>query len=207
MNTVITIGRRFGTGGHEIGEKLADHYGIKCYDREIISRAAKDSGLCEEILEHHDERPTSSFLYNLVMDAYSFGNHTGAYMDMPISHKVFIAQFDAIKQLADEGPCIIVGRCADYALAERKNLLRIFIDADMDCRVKRICEKYDLSEGKAKERISRTDKERSSYYNYYSTAKWGHASTYDMCINSSRLGIDGTVKVLTEFIDAFDATL
>ena len=141
------------------------------------------------------------------MDAYSFGNHTGAYMDMLISHKVFIAQFDAIKQLADEGPCIIVGRCADYALAERKNLLRIFIDADMDCRVKRICEKYDLSEGKAKERISRTDKERSSYYNYYSTAKWGHASTYDMCINSSRLGIDGTVKVLTEFIDAFDATL
>ena len=95
MNTVITIGRQFGSGGREIGEKLAEHFGIKCYDKELLSRAAKDSGFCEEMIKTHDERPTNSFLYNLVMDTYSFGYNTSTFMDMPISHKVFLAQFDA----------------------------------------------------------------------------------------------------------------
>ena len=97
MNTVITIGRQFGSGGREIGEKLAEHFGIKCYDKELLSRAAKDSGFCEEMIKTHDERPTNSFLYNLVMDTYSFGYNTSTFMDMPISHKVFLAQFDAIE--------------------------------------------------------------------------------------------------------------
>ena len=100
MNTVITIGRQFGSGGREIGEKLAEHFGIKCYDKELLSRAAKDSGFCEEMIKTHDERPTNSFLYNLVMDTYSFGYNTSTFMDMPISHKVFLAQFDAIKSLS-----------------------------------------------------------------------------------------------------------
>ena len=104
MNTVITIGRQFGSGGREIGEKLAEHFGIKCYDKELLSRAAKDSGFCEEMIKTHDERPTNSFLYNLVMDTYSFGYNTSTFMDMPISHKVFLAQFDAIKSIAKEGP-------------------------------------------------------------------------------------------------------
>ena len=127
MNTVITIGRQFGSGGREIGEKLAEHFGIKCYDKELLSRAAKDSGFCEEMIKTHDERPTNSFLYNLVMDTYSFGYNTSTFMDMPISHKVFLAQFDAIKSIAKEGPCVLVGRCADYALHDMKNCLHFFI--------------------------------------------------------------------------------
>ena len=104
MNTVITIGRQFGSAGREIGEQVAKEFGIKYYDKELLSRAAKESGFCEEILENHDERPTSSFLYNLVMDTYSFGYNASHYVDMPISHKVFLAQFDAIKKVASEGP-------------------------------------------------------------------------------------------------------
>ena len=120
MNTIITIGRQFGSGGHVIGEKLAQHYGIKYFDKELLSRAAQESGFCEEMLKNHDERPTNSFLYNLVMDTYTFGYNSSSFVDMPISHKVFMAQFDTIKKIAEEEPCVIVGRCADYALQEFK---------------------------------------------------------------------------------------
>ncbi len=204
MNTIITVGRQFGSAGHVIAECIADHFGIKCYDRELLARAAKESGFCEEIFEHHDERPTSSFLYNLVMDTYSFGYNAASFVDMPISHKVFIAQFDAIKSLADEGPCVIVGRCADYALAERKNLVRLFICADMDDRIKRVCERFEITPEKAKERIIRMDKQRSSYYNYYATGKWGRAATYDLCVNSGLLGVEGTTEMLIDYITRFD---
>ena len=125
MNTIITIGRQFGSGGREIGEKLAKHYGIKYYDKELLTRTAKESGFCEEMMHNHDERPTNSFLYNLVMDTYSFGYNSSAFVDMPISHKVFLAQFDTIKKIASEGPCVIVGRCADYALSEYQNCLHV----------------------------------------------------------------------------------
>ena len=107
--TVITIGREFGSGGHEIGMKLAEKLGIKCYDKELLELAAKESGLCEELFASQDEKPTNSFLYSLVMDTYSLG-YTNSYVDMPINHKVFLAQFDAIKKLAGEGPCVMVGR-------------------------------------------------------------------------------------------------
>lgn len=205
MKTIITIGRKFGSAGREIGEKLADFYGIKCYDKELLARAAKESGLCQEVFENHDERPTSSFLYNLVMDTYSFGYNSSTFVDMPVSHKVFLAQFDTIKKLADEGPCIIVGRCADYALANRTDCVHLFIHADIDSRIKRISEKYDLTPEKARDMINKKDKQRSSYYNYYSSKKWGHSDTYDLSISSSVLGIDGTVEFLKEYINAFEA--
>lgn len=205
MKTVITIGRQFGSAGREIGQKVAENLGIKCYDKELLARAAKDSGLCEEVLEHHDERPTSSFLYNLVMDTYSFGYNASTFVDMPISQKVFLAQFESIKKLADEGPCIIVGRCADYALADYPNCLKIFIHADMDFRVKRIMQKYELTPEKAKDMIVKKDKARASYYNYYSTNKWGYCDTYDLSVSSSILGVDHTVEMLTEYIRRFDA--
>lgn len=204
MKTVITIGREFGSAGKEIGERLAQKLGIKCYDKELLARAAKESGLCEEIFEHHDEKPTNSFLYNLVIDSYSFGYNTASYVDMPISHKVFLAQFDTIKKLAEEGPCIIVGRCADYALADRKDIIRLFISADMECRIKRIMEKYSLSSDKAAQMIMKEDKRRASYYNYYSSNKWGHCASYDLCINSSRLGVDGSVDLIIQYIKDFE---
>ncbi len=204
MNTVITIGRQFGSAGREIGEKVAEYFGIQCLDKELLSRAAKESGFCEEMMANHDEMPTSSFLYNLVMDTYSFGYNASSFVDMPISHKVFLAQFDTIKKIADEGPCIIVGRCADYALSDRKNCVNLFIYADEETKVKRIMEKYDLTEAKAKEMCAKKDKQRQSYYNYYSTKKWGRADSYDLCINSGVLGIDGTVNLIIQYVEDFE---
>lgn len=204
MNTVITIGRQFGSGGREIGEKLAARFGIQCYDKELLTRAAKESGFCEEMLTNHDERPTNSFLYNLVMDTYSFGYNTSAFVDMPISQKVFLAQFDTIKKIASEGPCVIVGRCADYALSDFKNSIHLFIYADEESKVSRISKKYNVSEAKAKDMIIKKDKQRQSYYNYYSSKKWGRADSYDFCINSSLLGIDGTVRLISQCIEDFE---
>ena len=204
MNTVITIGRQFGSAGREIGEKVAAHFGIKCYDKELLSRAAKDSGFCEEMIKSHDERPTNSFLYNLVMDTYSFGYNASSFVDMPISHKVFLAQFDTIKQIASEGPCVIVGRCADYALSEFDNCINFFIYADEEAKVKRLVDKYEISEEKALDLMKKKDKQRQSYYNYYSDKKWGRADTYDFCLNSAKLGIEGTVKLITQIVEDFE---
>ncbi|MBO6147623.1 MAG: cytidylate kinase-like family protein [Lachnospiraceae bacterium] len=201
MKSVITIGRQFGSGGREIGQKVAAEFGIKCYDKELLARAAKDSGLCEEVFEHHDEVPTNSFLYNLVMDTYSFGYNSSAYVDMPVSHKVFLAQFDTIKKLADEEPCIIVGRCADYALTGRDNLIKLFISADEETKTKRIMERFSLNEEQAKEMCVKKDKQRRSYYDYYSSKKWGHVNTYDLSINSSVLGLDGTAELIIQYVN------
>lgn len=204
MNTIITIGRQAGSGGREIGEKLSQHFGIPFFDRELLSRAAKESGFCEEMIQMHDEKPTNSFLYNLVMDTYSFGYNTSTFVDMPISHKVFLAQFDTVKKIADEGPCVIVGRCADYALSDYENVLRLFIYADDEDRSKRLMDRYKLEEKDAVDLMNKTDKKRASYYNYYSSKKWGHAESYDLCINSSCLGIDGTVKLIIQAVEEFD---
>lgn len=204
MNTVITIGRQFGSAGHEIGEKVAEYFGIKCYDKELLTRAAKESGFCEEMIQNHDERPTNSFLYNLVMDTYSFGYNASSFVDMPISHKVFLAQFDTIKKVAAEEPCVIVGRCADYALAELPNCIHLFIYADEPTKTKRIMERYQLSESKARDMMIKKDKQRQSYYNYYSSKKWGRADSYDLCVNSSVLGVEGTVKLIAQYVEDFE---
>lgn len=200
-NTIITIGRQYGSAGREIGYKVADELGIKLYDKEMLDRAAKESGLCQELFETHDEKPTSSFLYSLVMDTYSLGYTSGSYTDMPIDHKVFLAQFDAIKKIADEGPCILVGRCADYALEGYDNVLSLFIHANMDAKIRRIARIYDLTDVKAKDLIIKTDKKRASYYNYYSNKKWGAAESYHACLDSSLLGIDGTAKAIKMLVE------
>ena len=204
MDTIITIGRQYGSGGHEIGQNLASKLNIPYYDKELLKRAAQDSGMCHEIFEHHDEVPTSSFLYNLVMDTYSFGINTSGYVEMPISHKVFLAQFEAIKNIASEGPCVIVGRCADYALSDFNNVLNVFIYADMDKRISRVSRLYNLSTDDARDSIVKKDKQRANYYNFYSTKKWGKAETYDLCINSSLLGIDGTTELIAQFVNDFE---
>ena len=198
---IITIGRQYGSAGLEIGKKLAEELGVNLYDKEMLKRAAKESGLCEELFETHDEKPTNSFLYSLVMDTYSLGYSSSSYADMPINHKVFLAQFDAIKKIADEGPCVMVGRCADYALEDRKNVINVFIYADMDQRIRRIAQKYDLTDAKAKDIIVKTDKKRASYYNYYTNKTWGDAKSYDLCINSAKLGIGGTAKAIMDYVN------
>lgn len=194
---VITIGRQYGSAGKEIGFKLAEKLGIKCYDNELLKEAAKESGLCEQIFESHDEKPTQSFLYSLVMDTYSLGYNNAGYLDMPLSHKVFLAQFDAIKKIADRESCVMVGRCADYALEGYSNVLSVFILADMEARIARIKERNSVTkDSDAKDIILKTDKKRASYYNYYTSKKWGDAKSYDLCINSGIFGVDGTVDLL-----------
>ena len=198
---VITIGREFGSGGRQIGMALAEKLGVKCYDKELLAIAAKESGLSEEVLNSLDERPTNSFLYSLVMDTYSMGYSTSSYIDMPLNQKAFMAQYDTIKKLAEEESCIIVGRCADYALKDRDDCFTVFIKASMEDKINRVSRIYNLSEDKAKDLIVKTNKKRSSYYNFYANRKWGDSRTYDLCIDSSVLGIEGTVELLSAYLD------
>ena len=205
MDNVITIGRQFGSGGREIGSKLADRYNVMLYDKDLLKRAAKESGMCTELFENNDEKPTSSFLYNLVSDSYTFG-YSSPYVEMPLSHKVFLAQFDTIKKAASEGPCVIVGRCADYALGDMDNVLNLFIHADEDSRIDRIMSRFPdiTSRDKARDMILKKDRQRQSYYDYYSSKKWGHSDSYDLSINSAILGIEGTAEYIIRFVGEFE---
>ena len=198
-NMIITIGRQSGSGGHDIGKAIAQRLGVKCYDKELFERAAKESGIAEELFQAHDEKPTSSFLHSLVMDTYSMGYTKAGSIDMPINQKIFLAQFDSIKKLSNEESCVIVGRCADYALAEYKNLVSVFISGDEEDKIPRLMKHHEFNEAAARSYMVKTDKKRSSYYNYYSNKKWGDAASYDLCINSSALGIEGTAEFIIEF--------
>lgn len=199
-DTIITIGRQCGSGGHEIGIALSERLNIPYYDKELLKRAAKESGLCEEVFEKFDEKPTSSLLYSIVMDPYSLGISASG-MDMPINHKVFLAAFDTIKKIANEGSCVMIGRCADYALSDYSNAVNFFLFAPMEDRVKRVSERMSLTPEKAKDYIQKADKQRASYYNYYTTKKWGATTSYDFCLNTSVLGIDGTVDLIQRMIE------
>ena len=204
-NKVYTIGREFGSMGHLVGEKLAERLGIKCYDKELLQKAAKESGFCEEIFENHDEKPTSSFLYSLVMDTYSSGGYsTAPFLDMPLNHKVFLAQFDAIRNIAENESCVIVGRCADYALENNPDCINIFIHADLDDRIKNVSKRMDITEHKARDLVQKTDKKRSSYYNYYTCKKWGDSRSYDLTLNTSKISVDECVDVILAFRAAMD---
>ncbi len=204
-NKIYTIGREFGSGGLIVGEKLAERLGVKLYDKELLQQAAKESGFCTEIFENHDEKPTNSFLYSLVMDTYSAGNYsTAPFLDMPLNHKVFLAQFDTIKNIAEQESCVIVGRCADYALANHPDCLNIFIHADIDDRIKSISKRLDLTENKARDLIQKKDKQRSSYYNYYTCKKWGDSRSYDLTLNTSKLTYDQCVDMILAYRKMLD---
>lgn len=195
---VITVGRQYGSGGREIGTMLAEKLGIAYYDDMLLKEAAKESGLCEDLFRSFDERP-KSFLYSVAMDPYSFSmNHV-----MPkgsIEQQVYLATYDTIKKLADKGPCVLIGRCADYALKDRDDVINLFITAPLENRIERVARRNGITRDEAKERIRRTDKSRASYYNYYSSKDWGDAKSYDLCIDSSLLGIEGTVELLEKLV-------
>ena len=197
---IVTIGRQSGSGGRRIGLALAKALGVQCYDRELIAEAAKNSGLCEEILETHDETPSRSFLYSLVMDTYSLGFHAGQ-VDMPMEQKVFLAQYNAIRDIAARESCVFVGRCADYALEDDPDRISVFITGDEEDKIAHVEETYELSRNKAKDYIQKTDKRRSNFYNYYSNKRWGEAESYDLCLNRSKLGFEGTVEAIVNFIN------
>lgn len=205
-NKIYTIGREFGSGGREVGEKLAAKLGIKLYDKELLQQAAKDSGFCEEIFESHDEKPTNSFLYSLVMDTYSVSGYSAApFLDMPLNHKVFLAQFETIKKIAEKESCVIVGRCADYALSDNPDCINIFIHADLDVRIKNVSRNLNITENKARDIINKTDKQRASYYNYYTSKKWGDSKSYNLSLDAGKLGTDNCVEMILKFRELMDA--
>ena len=205
-NKIYTIGREFGSGGREVGEKLAAKLGIKLYDKELLQQAAKDSGFCEEIFENHDEKPTNRFLYSLVMDTYSFSGYSAApFLDMPLNHKVFLAQFETIKKIAEKESCVIVGRCADYALSDNPDCINIFIHADLDVRIKNVSRNLNITENKARDIINKTDKQRASYYNYYTSKKWGDSKSYNLSLDAGKLGTDNCVEMILKFRELMDA--
>ncbi len=196
--TIITIGRQNGSGGHEIGKKLAEKLGVPLYDKELLRLAAEESGLSPENIALYDEVPTSSLLYSLSLGNY--GMPIGQY-DIPIHQKIFMAQFDSIQKLADQGEsCVIVGRCADYALAKREQAIHVFIRADIKDRVKRALTQHpEMSEKKIADEIVRTDKRRANYHNFYADTKWGSAASYDLVIDSLKTGIDQTVDTIAHY--------
>ena len=196
MNKIITLSRQFGSGGAEIGKKLAASLGIPCYDKHVIQQAAEKSGISKEHFERADEKRTNSFLFSLAAAHYGGSASPVQLEDIITDDRLFIYTAQAIKEMAKQ-PCLIVGRCADDILRDEENLIRIFVYA---VRVKRICELYDLSEKAAATLIKKTDKKRANYYNFYTSHTWGEAANYDICINSARLGIDGTVDSLRAFI-------
>ena len=192
---ILTIGRQFGSGGHEIGEKIAKKLGVKFYDKELLKLVAKESGLCEKVLESYDEKPTNSLLYSIVMDIYPSVMYSGPTIDQ----QIYQATYDAIRKLS-ENSCVIVGRCADYTLRDCPELISVFVHANTDFRAARVAEEYKVSEAKAKDMLVKTDKKRASYYNFQSEKKWGAASSYNLCVESSSLGIDGSVDLIMDYI-------
>lgn len=193
-NTVITIGREFGSAGLAIGQRIADDLGLKLYDKRIIDELTAEQNQ-KEMEQKASDKTTNSFLYSLAMDT-----ETGTYIDLPLNHKKFIAQTDTIKKIANEGPCVLVGRCADYALSGNPNVISLFIHASMDARIRRIARLYDVTDSKAQDMIIDRDTKRHNYYNFYSNKKWGAADSYHVCLDSSMLGIEGTVEVIKNLL-------
>jgi len=196
-NFFICIGRQLGSGGRQIGEKLSGELDISFYDKELIEIASKQSGLGREFFEEADEKARHSLLGGLFGWRSSFDE---IYINDYLRYEtLFKIQSDVIRQLADRGSCIFVGRCADYVLRENPHCLNIFICADLKDRVKRVAGLHKLSEEKACDLIKKTDKKRADYYNYYSNKVWGAAESYHLCVNSSVLGIDGTAAFIRRF--------
>lgn len=194
---IITIARQYGSGGREIGERVAAILGIPLYDKELITDAAAKGSLNEEIIKKADESAANSLLYTLAMGSNVLGTTMHFGYKMPLNDKLFILQSEVIKEYAKEGSCVIIGRCADYVLRDEPNILRLFIYGDLDHRQARVLERHpELKSSQVIDVINKTDKRRSSYYNFYTGNKWGKYDNYDMAINSSTLGIDHTAQVI-----------
>ncbi len=192
-NFVITIGYEFGSGGREIADMVANKLGIKVYDKELIALIAKNSGMNEDILREIDEVSTNSFLY-----AVSAGTLTGAHIlggNLPITDKAFITCSNIIKELAEKESCVIVGRCSNYVLKGKENLLTVFIHEELESRAQKLAKEQGTSVSEAESLIKKTDKKRANYHNYYSDARWGSRTDYDICINS-KIGLSNVADLI-----------
>ena len=201
MSLVITIGRQFGSGGRNVGEKVAEYFNIPFYDKELVEMAAQKSNLSQEALKEVDEHATNSFLYSLASGNYSLrGINAPIYYEMPINDKLFIAQAEVIKEIAKKGSCVIVGRCADDVLEnENVDLLNVFIHGSVDYRAGRVMDALGLKQNKARDKVIKTDKQRRTYYDYYTSKDWGVMSNYDLCINAETFGIEGAANLIISY--------
>ncbi len=193
---IITVGRQYGSGGRYVARLLAEKMGIPFYDKELLVEASHDSGICTEVLEEYDEKNTRNLLFSLISGNQVRGDMGSMYMDMPLNHRIFLAQFDTIRRIADQGPCVIVGRCADYVLRDYENVVNVFIKASKEDRIARIVNYYGADPLKAEEILKKADKQRASYYNYYATGTWGDVNNYHLCVDTGALGIEGAVEVI-----------
>ena len=194
---IITIGRQFGSGGHEIGDRLSKSLGIPLYDRNLVEMAADKMGLSEISVEEVEESVLNTFL-----SAYRYPDHVNSFTGygLPLNDSTYLTQSSIIESLAKRGPCIIVGRCADYALADYPNHLSLFISAPLEVRIQRVAQRQNLTPEKARQLILKTDKRRASYYEYYSSKKWGSVDSYHFCIDSSYLGLGRTVELIQAMV-------
>lgn len=199
--TIITISRQFGSGGHEVGERLSKQLDIPLYDKELITMAAKESGYSEKLFEEMDEKPTNSFLYSLAMGSYIMGNSLSGALEMPLNDKLFVIQSNIMQKAAQEGPCIFIGRCADYVLRDEHDCVNVYIHADLQQRIQAVANQFQITEAKAKELIAKTDKKRAGYYNYFSNTHWGKAENYHLSIDTSVIGIENTVTLIKTFVE------
>ena len=197
---LITIGRQSGSGGRRIGIRLGELLNIPCYDEELIKEAAKKGGYSEEVVQSYDEKPSKSFLYSFVMNHPSAGPYHNPGVILPLEQRVFLAQYNTIRELAEQGSAIFVGRCAEYALEEEENVINIFITVNHQDAIAHIEETYGYSLSKAKDFVKKTNKQRSEYYNFYTNKEWGDASNYHLSVNRSVLGIEGTAELIADFI-------
>lgn len=203
-NLIVTVSRQYGSGGHEIGQKLAQRLGVPFYDRKWIAAEAKKRGVSVEAYEKEDQKAAGSMLYSLLMADCSFEHGVPTVNHVPVTDQLFRCQAQIIRDAAKQGPCVIVGRCADNILKEEKNLFSIFVAADKLSRMDRIVTKYGVGAEDAAWHLVGTDKERANFYHYYSEKEWGAAENYVLSINSSVFGIDGTVDWIADALTAYE---
>ena len=192
---IVTIGREHGSGGHDIARALAKELGYTCFDKEIVDTAAENSNFSKEILHSYDEKRVSPYIVPVP-------HYLGLNESFRLNMQVASAQFDAIRSLAEQGNCIFVGRCADYVLRKQLDLVRVFIMADEDYRIKTMMARQGLSEDAARKLIRQVDKDRASYYKYYTDQIWGERENFDLILNSAKIGVDGCVKLIESYIEA-----
>ena len=190
---IITIARQHGSAGREIARELAARLGYRCYDKEIVDEAAENSSICPELINSFDEKRVSPFMIQS-------SQYPGMSHGIGLNIQVASAQFDVIRRIAEKGDCIFVGRCADYILRSRTDMVRVFIMGDYQSKIKCIMDRQGVTEEAAKKKIKEVDKDRSSYYKYYTDQVWGDVNNYDICVNSSRIGVAGTVDMIIEYI-------
>ena len=195
MKKIITISRECGSGGRCIGKLLAERLGYSYYDKELIDRVAKESGLAKEFVEEQGEHITGSLLFNIASNMTYAGMVFGGNM-LPLQDQLFVVQSDIIKDIADKENCVIVGRCADFILKDYPDSLHVFIHADMALKAERAVTEYGFAKDDVEKTLRKRDKARANHYKYYTDYEWGRAQNYDMTLNSGTFGVEGCVDLL-----------